>query len=50
MPTNNIMYNIAIKYNFKLYEKLSGDIKHSSLFIRINDNENENEKFKSSFL
>jgi ribosomal protein S18 acetylase RimI-like enzyme len=48
MPTNNIMYNIAIKYNFKLYEKLSGDIKHSSLFIRINDNDNE--KFKSSFL
>lgn len=50
MPTNIIMYNIARKYNFKLYEKLSGDINHSSLFIRINDNDNDNEIFKSSFL
>lgn len=48
MPTNIIMFNIAKKYNFQLYEKSSGDIKHSSLFIKINDIVDD--EIKSSFL
>jgi hypothetical protein len=46
MPTNIIMYNIAKKYNFQLYEKSSGNNKHSSLFIKLNNDI----QFKSSFV
>lgn len=46
MPTNIIMYNIAKKYNFQLYEKSSGNNKHSSLFIKLNNDI----QFNSSFV